>query len=178
MTPDSVEPGGLIVRRLRQIPKLDATRLFEWGQDLWSIDCYQLSWRQWDWGFVGYLNDAPVSHVGTLTHTVSVAGEEVLIGGLAAVLTLPEVRGQGHGSTTLETAVRFLRESEQVSFVLLFCRDQLFPFYEPRGWRRIEDVVTIQQPDRDRPSPLNTVVRSLDGSAWPSGPVNLNSYPW
>ena len=168
----------LNVRRMEKIPAPDAEKLFEWGQDLWSIDCYQLAWRRWVTSFVGYIQNGPVSHVGVLTHAVSVAEREVSIGGMAAVLTLPAARSKGYGALTLDAATCFLRESDGVSFALLFCRDQLIPFYGPQGWRRIEDPVLIQQPDGERPSPLNCLHLSLDGTAWPSGAVRLNSQPW
>ncbi len=175
---EAAGPDGFIVRRLREVPGEDAAHLFDWGEDLWSIDCHQLSWRQWTWCFVGYLEGTPVSHVGTLTHTVTVADNDLIVGGLAAVLTLPHARERGYGKATLDAAVRFLHDPEDVPFVLLFCRDQLIPFYGPLGWQQIEDEVTIQQPDGDRPSPLNVLVRSLDGSNWPPGPIALNSQPW
>ena len=71
---------GLTVRRVDKLSQSDAAQLFDWGEDLWEIDCYGLDWRQWTWGFVGYLDDEPVSHVGALTHVVTVGDREIRIG--------------------------------------------------------------------------------------------------
>lgn len=168
----------LDIRCTEKVPAADAEKLFEWGQDLWSIDCYQLAWRRWVTSFTGYIGNEPVCHVGALTHTVSVAERDILVGGIAAVLTLPAFRHKGYGALTLGAAARFLGESAGVPYALLFCRDQLIPFYGPQGWQRVEDPVFIQQPDGERASPLNCLCLSLDGEPWPPGTVRLNSQPW
>jgi GNAT superfamily N-acetyltransferase len=179
MAPEnSSAPGAFALRHLQTIPSRDATRLFDWGTDLWSIDSYRLAWRPWESSFVGYLGDDPVTHTGVLTHTVSVADRELHVGGVAGVLTLPAARGLGYGTRTLGAATRFLQDSRGVAFVLLFCRDQLIPFYGPRGWRKIEDPVFIRQPDGERPSPLNCLVLTLGEDPWPGGAVRLDSQPW
>ena len=169
---------GLTVRRVDKLSQSDAARLFDWGEDLWEIDRYGLTWRPWTWRFVGYLDDEPVSHAGVLTHVVTVGDREIRIGGIAAVLTLPHARGKGNGGKTLLEAVRFLAEEEGVPFALLFCRDPLRRFYEPMGWRKVAGPVIIQQPGQEAPSPLNCMVLQLSEDPWPDGVLKLNSEPW
>lgn len=166
------------VRHVGRIPPRDAARLFDWGQDLWSIDRYRLAWRPWGSSFVGYLDEAPVTHTGVLTHTVRVDEQDVPVGGVAGVLTLPSARRQGFGARTLQAATDHLRDSEGVRHVLLFCRDPLIAFYGPLGWRRVPGPAIIQQPEGERPSPLNCLVLPLYGDPWPEGTVRLNSRPW
>lgn len=158
------------------IPEKDA--LFQWGKDLWDVAKHGLTWCETDLHFLGTENGKPVSHAGIHFHTFAIDDRTIELGGLNAVITIPAARRKGYGNRVVEAAENHMRDKTFVAFGMLFCNTGLIDFYRPRGWQLIEDPVTIDQPGGPCLAPEHVMIYPLRDTAWPTGPFNLNSYPW
>jgi hypothetical protein len=74
----------------RTVPDSERTILFEWGPDIFEGSLYNLQWRPTDYHVIGYLEGHPVTHVGIVAHRVKVGSTKKLVGGIGAVVTVPE----------------------------------------------------------------------------------------
>jgi hypothetical protein len=72
------------------------------------------------------------------------AGTPVRILGLSNVFTSPPHRGEGHGSAIIQTVGELIDQSD-AEVALLFCEDDLVPFYGARGWHSCP-TGTVQAP--------------------------------
>jgi hypothetical protein len=62
---------------------------------------------------------------------------------------------------------------------LLFCRDELVPFYRWLGWLPLVGDVTVEQPAGNVIMPLRTCWIALAaGARLPSGPLALHGLPF
>jgi GNAT superfamily N-acetyltransferase len=146
--------------------------------DIWQAAHLGLSWRPKDEHIVRYVDDQFAAKASVLTHCVVINDEEVLVGGVGGVLTMPAFQGQGHATAVLNYLTGYLRDRLKVPFGVLFCNPELVPFYARLGWRVIEDTVKIQQPHGTIASPLPVMNVSYSQQPWPAGTVYLNSEPW
>jgi aminoglycoside 2'-N-acetyltransferase I len=168
------------VTEIRVVPSLtqDQEAAIAALGDIWEAAHLGLSWRPKTEHIVRYVDGAMAAKVSVLKHCVSVGGENVWVGGIGGVITMPAFQKQGHATALVRYAAGYLLNQLQVPFGLLFCRDALTPFYRRLGWQMVEDSVTVQQPAVSVLMPIHTMYLSCSSLAWPKGKVNLNSEPW
>lgn len=169
---------GLEIRLAEQITDEEREALFGWGENIFGIEDGFYRWRPKDWHFIVEEGGRAVGHVGVVRHTVEVAGAPVEVGGIGAVVTVPEVRGKGYAQAGMRRAAEFMCGELGVEAGLLFCRDPLVPFYARLGWQLVGDPVEVEQPSGKIVMPLNVMVLPCAGRSWPAGAVSLNSLPW
>lgn len=153
-------------------------QLFGWGEDIFGSNHLNLTWKPKDLHIFVEVEGRPVTHVGLLEHTVTVGTYDVKVCGVGGVVTKPVAQGKGYASHGMRRAADMMREELAVAFGLLFCHDRLMPFYERLGWRKVEDVVEIEQPSGMVASPMNVMILPCGAETWPAGRVKLNSLPW
>jgi predicted acetyltransferase len=146
--------------------------------DIWEAAHLNLNWRSKEEHIVRYVDGVFAGKVSVLKHSVVINDQEVLVGGVGGVITMPAFQGQGHAAALLRYMADYLRDHLKLSFGILFCRSTLVPFYAQFGWHLIEDTVYIQQPQRTITSPLPVMYASYSEQLWPKGTVHLNSEPW
>ena len=146
--------------------------------DIWEAAHLGVSWRPKEEHIVSYVDGKFAAKASILKHCVVINGEEVLVGGVGGVITMPAFQGQGHAVAVLNYLTDYLRDRLKLPFGLLFCRSALVPFYARFGWRVIEDTVYIQQPQGTITSPLPVMSVSYSKQPWPRGSVHLKSEPW
>ncbi len=161
----------------RELTDAEQKQLFEWEPDVFRGDEYGLQWRPADVHIVGYLDDAPISHVGMVTHHVKVGKQHCYVGGVGGVITVKSHQKQGWAAACLERARETLIEEFAVDYGFLFCQDRFVPFYGSLGWRLLPDKVTIDQPQGKVLAPVHSMVLEFD-KPWPDGPVDIESLPW
>ena len=167
------------IRQVLALSESDRQRLFGWGPDMFGVEHLQLSWRpNRDWRFILLVDNQPVCHVAILKHSILVAQQALMVGGIGGVVTIPQAQGQGYAQALLDRVEQFLCREFQVDFGLLFCRDPLVSFYEQRGWQPISNLVCIDQPAGQVETPLHVMVYPCQRNAFPAGTVILNSLPW
>ncbi len=167
------------VRKEFELDDAEREALFGWRDDIFGVARLGIRWRPRDLSFVGREEGRPVSHVGLVRHELKLPSEPVLLGGVAAVLTVPDVRGKGYASRTLEAACAFLRDEWRCDAGMLFCFPRLVPFYERLGWRVLPNRVLVHQVGGSGPVPEEHVmVLPFRKIAWPEGDIRLGSPPW
>jgi hypothetical protein len=97
---------------------------------------------------------------------------------VGGVVTALSEHGKGYATEAMRHAGAMMCEERAIDFGLLFCREQLVPFYARLGWRRVEEPVEIEQPSGTITSPMVVMVLPCKEKSWPSGRVQLNSFPW
>lgn len=170
--------GMIEIRRVKDLTEEDRQKLFGWGQDLFGIENFGLSWRPKDWHVVAYDGGEPVCHAGALRHDVLVDGRPVAVGGLGGVITVLEYRNRGLAQLVVQEAAAFMAGELGARFGFLFCFPRLAPFYERMGWQALEPPVLIDQPGGEIESPVVSMVLPLQGESWPPGRVQAKSLPW
>lgn len=114
---------------------------------------------------------------------VGVGDQEVVIAGTGGVVTSPEMRGQGVGRAVLRALQEANRGLAPAPFGFLGCREEVVPFYESCGFRRVDALVRDVSP-RDAmsvvesrgPTMICAGTEPLD--AWPEGAIDLRDLPW
>ncbi len=164
------------IRQVRQLSPEESHQLWGWGEDIFGTADLNLTYRAKNGEEVRFVlyagSDGPVSHAAALKHHARANGRHVLIGGIAAVVTIPAARRRGHAANLVRHATNFLREGWNADFALLFCIDRMRGYYERLGWRKVECEVLIDQPAGKVPSPFHVmtmafkpefeIIRSLD----------------
>ncbi len=166
------------IRLVANLSEADKQQLFEWGPDVFGAEALHLQWRPKDWHFLVYANDQLVSHVGIVKHIVTAGEQQVSVGGIGGVVTVPAAQSKGYASTALQQATNFMREELMVEFGLLFCLQRMIPFYQRFGWQEVREPVIIDQPSEKILSPLVVMVLPCRNQTWPTGTVKLESLPW
>ncbi|NYF14361.1 aminoglycoside 2'-N-acetyltransferase I [Pseudoclavibacter sp. JAI123] len=147
-----------------------------------------------------------VAHVGFQPREIAVGESSVLVAGTGGVLVDARFRGRGLGELAMSTAQGAMRANPALEFGYLGCREEVVPFYERTGWRRIHVAersvsrtpatsgvpVTSGTPETSgTPTTIGTPETILeegapvlifplrrDVRAWPPGPVDLRGRPW
>lgn len=166
------------IRVRNNISDEESARLFGWGEDIFGSNYLNLTWKPKDLHIFLDVDDNPVTHVGLLQHTVTVAGQPLKVCGVGGVVTILDAQGKGYATRAMRHAASLMREQLDVAFGLLFCHGRLMPFYERLGWRKVKDAVEIEQPSGPITSPMNVMILPCGKESWPVGPVKLNSLPW
>lgn len=151
--------------------------LFDWAPDVFQGEHYGIHWRPAEFHVVGYVDGQPATHVGVVSHRVQVGATSPFVGGIGGVVTPQQFQKQGLARKCLKRAEEFIHSDLAVEFGFLFCQERLVDFYQASGWRKINEVVWIEQPTGRVESPVGFMVREFDAS-WPDGPVTLHSWPW
>ena len=125
-----------------------------------------------------YVDGVFAAKASILQHSVVINDNEVLVGGVGGVITMPAFQGQGHASAVLNYLTDYLRNHLQLPFGMLFCRPALVTFYGRFGWHLIADTVYVEQPNGVVASPLPVMYAGYSNQPWPTGTVQLNSGPW
>ena len=165
------------IRRTKDLSEEDRQTLFGWGENLFGVLPFELSWRTKDWHVVAYAEGAAVAHAGVLRHDVLVDGRPVPVGGLGGVITVLEHRNRGLAQLVVQEAVAFMGELG-AGFGFLFCLPRLVPYYERLGWQALASPVLIDQPGGEIESPVCSMVLPLQGEPWSPGRVQTKSLPW
>jgi predicted N-acetyltransferase YhbS len=167
--------------RLEIKPELsdhDRKQLFGWAPDIFGVAKLPFEWRLKDLHFIAYDGALAVSHVGTVSHTVEVNGQPVIVCGVGGVTTRPEYQGRGLAGGLLEEALSYGRQTDGAAFGFLHCFPRLVPYYERHGWHALESPVLVKQPQGETLLPVRTMVHPLTTGEWPAGTVRVLSLPW
>jgi GNAT superfamily N-acetyltransferase len=168
-------------RQIRQVAALSSAeqqRLFGWSPDPFGVAHLGLEWRPKEVRLLLDLNGQPVSHVGILRHEVHIGERIVRLVGLGGVITVPAAQGQGFASQLVQYASRLAFDEWSVTVGLLFCLPRMVPYYEPLGWRALEQPVQIDQSSGRILAPIPVMVYPAEGGALLETPLVLESLPW
>lgn len=125
-----------------------------------------------------------VGHVGTQRRMIFVGDREVLVAGTGGVLVSPSHRGQGCGARLLAAAQHTARSIAPADYGYLGCREEVVPFYESCGYKRIEVTERFRsrngssQTVEETGAPVMVCTGTRDVDTWPPGSVDLRGRCW
>jgi predicted acetyltransferase len=152
--------------------------LFEWAENVFGDDDAKYRWRPKDYHFITEEDGRVVSHVGVLKDTVRAGGQDVTVGGVGGVVTIPEAQGRHLVHAAMLRASEFMCAELGVEFGMLFCLQRLAPFYARQGWQLVEETVEFEQPAGKVVSPFRVMILPCGGRVWPAGKVEVGGFPW
>ena len=152
--------------------------LFEWAENVFGDDDAKYRWRPKDYHFITEEDGRVVSHVGVLKDTVRAGGQDVTVGGVGGVVTIPEAQGRHLVHAAMLRAAEFMCAELGVEFGMLFCLQRLVPFYSRQGWQLVEETVEFEQPAGKVVSPFRVMILPCRASVWPAGKVEVGGFPW
>jgi GNAT superfamily N-acetyltransferase len=166
------------IRLADRLTDEERRQLFGWGRDIFNVAAYGLQWRAKDWHILVAVDGRVISHVGLLRHTVTVGDQSVMIAGVGAVVTVPDMQGHGYARRGLQYAASVVNEKWAVPFGLLLCHERLIAFYQRLGWRALQEPMEFEQPSGRVTSPFAAMVLQCGRDAWPPGITYLDGLPW
>ena len=172
------EELGVEIRFAEALTDEERQALFCWGKDIFGVEDANYRWRPKEFHFITEEDGHPVSHVGVLKTAVRVGGREVTVGGIGAVVTVPEAQGRRYVHAAMRQAADFMCSELGVEAGMLFCLPRLAPFYARQGWRMVEGEIEIDQPAGKMVWPYHVMVLPCGRRAWPAGRVEVGGLPW
>lgn len=115
---------------------------------------------------------------------ISVGDQEVTIAGTGGVLILPNYRKYGLGRKLLFALQEASRTIAPVEYGYLGCREEVVPFYEASGYKRIhaterfvsdDDQITVIE---HTGSPIMICSGTKDLKEWPTGTIDIRGMAW
>jgi GNAT superfamily N-acetyltransferase len=174
-------PGGRMeieVKRTNELAESERAYIDAWLIQQFAEESGDYEWSDVDWHVLLRVNGQLVSHVEIVERIGAVDGRPVKLGGIGGVVTLPEWRGRGLATATLERAAAFMCEELQVAFGLLICGRDMIPFYSRLGWQVVAGPLVFDQPGGKVVFDDVTMVLPCVGQEWPEGAIDLCGLPW
>jgi aminoglycoside 2'-N-acetyltransferase I len=153
-------------------------RLFCWGEAIFGPHDGLYQWRPKTRHIYVEEDGQVVGHVGLLEETVRAGDEEVRVCGVGGVVTRPEAQKRGLARQAMRRAAQLMRDETDAEFGMLYCRDELIPFYDALGWQLVADENEFGQPTGPVRSAFNVMVLPLRARQWPAGRVVVAGLPW
>lgn len=169
---------GVEIRFAEGLTDEERRALFGWGEAIFGVEDLKYRWRPKELHFITEEDGRVVSHVGLLKTSVKAGGQEVTVGGVGGVVTVPEAQGRHYVHAAMRRAAEFMCAELGVEFGMLFCLPRLAPFYARQGWQLVEDEAEFEQPDGKIVSPFRVMVLPCGGRVWPAGRVEVAGFPW
>src|SRR5882724_1403790 len=98
---------------------------------------YKLSWRPTETHIFVSAAGTKMCHVGLVRQTVEIADASLEVAGVGGVLVRSGARGHGYGHAAMHAAEAFAAREMKVGFMLLFCREAVWSWYDALGWRKV-----------------------------------------
>jgi predicted acetyltransferase len=144
--------------RHSELPRLLEQQVLDFWRLVWADDSageHRFRERMHDVGddsvhLVRSAGSLLVSHVQVIPIDLEGRDRRLQIGGISAVLTYPQFRGEGHASALLRRAAGHI-DATGLELGMLFCDEENVPFYARLGWHAIERgrVVVRHDPDSE-----------------------------
>lgn len=170
---DCMEIEGRAYRH-PELPRLLEQQVLDFWRLVWADDSTgeeRFRQRMHDVGddsmhFVRSAGSLLVSHVQVIPIELEGPDRRLVVGGISAVMTYPQFRGEGHAGALMRQAAEHI-EAAGMDLGMLFCDEHNEPFYARLGWHALprgrvsvrddpdsEDSVMVLGDDTLLPDPL------------------------
>jgi len=123
-----------------------------------------------------------IGHVGWAHREIAVGTETLAIAGVGGVLISADARGMRLGRELMSWAAQSMRDRGRLAFGYLGCREQVVPFYESCGWKRIlareKSIGRDGESVVDELGPPILILPIAPLETWPDGDVDLRGRAW
>ncbi len=134
-------------------------------------------WAEPTWTLLGLENNELVSFLNIIDRQGQVDGKPFHLLGLNNVITEPVHRGKGYSKKLNQAALDFMKKKDTQALGVLFCADDLLPFYSSLGWKKFSGQTTIWQPSGEKVWPSNCMTYSFEVPI-AFKEINLKGLPW
>jgi nodulation protein A len=127
-------------------------------------------------------NQNLIAHLEFGYRKILVDQNEILIAGVGAVCTHPNIQRTGLGIALVSELKKYLFLHSRVDFAFLGCREAVAGFYQRAGFFRTDQTVRYLDPDTAEWEQQMGIVmvlpihKPIEG--WPGGLVDLRGMPW
>jgi aminoglycoside 2'-N-acetyltransferase I len=145
---------------------------------VYEADISTWTWSQDDWRVWVQVDHRIVAHVAITERTCLVNRQPVKVGGIGGVGTHPDWRKQGLASLAMQKTADFLVHQLKADFGVLFCANEMVPYYQRLGWRMIDSPVYFEE--EGEKMLCDCPVMYLPGTQpyWPWGEVEIGGRLW
>lgn len=135
-------------------------------------------WANPEWYVFARRERGLVGRLSIVQRQVSVADQQLRVGGIGGVTTKPEFRRRGIATALLLRAATFIRDELRVEFGLLLCQREVASVYARIGWVPVPGPTRFSQSPGTHSYPGDTMILRCSDRDWPPGPIDLCGLPW
>lgn len=138
----------------------------------------EYKWAEPTYSFVATEGEFLVASVNLVAREVLWGKLKVDAAGVNNLVTHKKYRGRGHGRELMEMAMRFAFASMGAKAGILFCADDLVPFYASLGWKRTDAKVLFNQPSGQCYWTSNRMWIAESSAITEPQQIDLGGLPW
>ena len=162
------------VQRVSDLTALARIRTRLWLA--WSF-AWRTQWAGFDWYVNAETRGRTVSIAGIVDRDGVVGGVRTHLGLLGGVFTHPQYQRQGLASEVVRRSTKFMTDDLRCDFGVLICSDDLVPFYERLGWRRVSNVMRFERFGETGAVIGKVMVFECAGRSLPAGTIDVRGLP-
>ena len=99
------------------------------------------------WRLILRSKQQQLSHVALTEMDIEIDGVSKTVGAIGGLFTPSSLQNNGYGNALMDEAEVFIFDRLKLPSAILFCLDELVPFYARRRWSLLTLPVTLQQKD-------------------------------
>jgi hypothetical protein len=136
-------------------------------------------WADPDWIITGSIDERVVSFLNLIDRKAVADEKSVHLFGLNNVITESDCRRKGYSFALNNKALEFMKKQDPKAYGLLFCADDLVPFYEKMSWQSFYGSVLVSQPSGKKKWPSNCMIHCLGrNETFEPKEIDLCGLPW
>lgn len=169
-----IAPVRILVQRVSKLTPVARIRTRLWLA--WSF-AWRTQWAGFDWYVKAETRGRTVSIAGIVDREGAVGGVPTHLGLLGGVFTHPQYQRRGLASEVVRRATEFITDDLRCDFGVLICSDDLVPFYERLGWRRVSNVMKFERYGETGVVVGKVMVFECAGRPLPAGTIDVRGLP-
>jgi aminoglycoside 2'-N-acetyltransferase I len=166
------------IKAIRNLSQPEQDEVYQLLTVVFEADISQWTWSQDDYRLLVRIDNRILSHVAIIERTCLVNEHPVKVGGVGGVGTHPEWRGQGLASLAMRQTAEFMKNQLKVEYGVLFCANEMVPYYQRLGWRMIDAPVTFEEHGVRMQCDCPVMYLPCVKPYWPAGNVDVCGTLW
>jgi predicted acetyltransferase len=172
-----MEPN-IEIKAVRNLSQQEQDEVYQLLTVVFEADISQWSWFEDDYRLLVRVKDRIVAQVSIIERTCLVNGLPVKVGGVGGVGTLPNWRGQGLASLAMKQTADFMKNQLKVEYGVLFCANEMVPYYQRLGWRLVDAPLVFEQHHTKMQCDCPVMYLPCQKPYWPAGDVDVCGTLW
>ena len=142
----------------------------------WNF-AWQTQWASFDWYVSAETRGRTVSIAGVVDREGAVGGVPSRLGLLGGVFTRREYQHRGLASEVVRRSTALMTDQLRCDFGVLICSDDVVPFYERLGWKRVSNLMTFRRFGETEVIRGKIMVYECAGRPLPAGTIDVKGLP-
>jgi aminoglycoside 2'-N-acetyltransferase I len=166
------------IKAIRNLSQEVQDEVYQLLTAVFEADISQWRWSQDDYRLLVRVDNCIVSHVAMIERTCLVNKQPVKVGGVGGVGTHPDFRDRGLASLAMRQTADFLKNQLKVEYGVLFCANEMVPYYQRLGWRMIDAPVAFEEQGVKMQCDCPVMYLPCEKLYWPAGNVDVCGTLW